>query len=288
MLGAPSLARGDTTIAVGIYAPSLPFEGPVERLEFVSTLATALAEAAGADRGVGRAYAKASDFAAAVRRGDLQYAVLDASYSAALGNPYPVLATGRARGDSEVAWQLVTAGDARTVLALRDGTIAVPRVGARDGAFLHNVLFDGELPRGLFDGAKASPDALSAIAAVELGRADAAFVPATVPRPAHLRTVFSAQPVPLPVLVALPSADGADRAAVAAAAARFSGGRALPGFSRGDTGSRALARRFSRRPKRGLFSVPPLRLGARRFTAGRSYRIERPDLEQTFGKLLAE
>lgn len=282
----PSSARADEVIAVGIYAPSLPFTGPVARLELVSRLASEVAEAVGADRGVGRAYGKAADFAAAVRRGELHYAVLDAPYSAALGNPYPVLATGMFGGNTQLDWHLLTSGDARTVLELEGARIAVARVGARDGAFLQNVLFSGELPRSFFERATFSPDARSAVAAVELGRADAAFVPANVPRQG-LRTLFTASPVALPVLVALPAADRSDRGAVMAAAARFTGDSALPGFARGDGGSRALARRFARRPKRGLMAVPPLRLGVRRLTAGQVHRIERPALDQTFGALLA-
>src|SRR5262249_16173845 len=74
------LAGGAHAEGIGLYAPTAPFSGPVARLDYV----TGLAERLGGDL-VGRAYAKAADFNAAVKRGELGYAVVDFAYLAAVG-----------------------------------------------------------------------------------------------------------------------------------------------------------------------------------------------------------
>src|SRR6185503_19122163 len=73
---------------IGVYAPSAPFDGPVARLEFVSKLASLVGPGWS-----GRAFAKAGDLAAAIKRGEVKFAVLDAPYVAAIGVPYQILAT---------------------------------------------------------------------------------------------------------------------------------------------------------------------------------------------------
>ena len=47
-LAMPPAALADDTVTVGLFAPSLPFDGPVARLDFVSQLASYLAGPAGA------------------------------------------------------------------------------------------------------------------------------------------------------------------------------------------------------------------------------------------------
>ena len=64
-----SVAAADG-LRVGLFAPSTPFEGTGARLEF----ATKLAKHIGGDDAVGRVYGKASDFASALRKGDIDLA----------------------------------------------------------------------------------------------------------------------------------------------------------------------------------------------------------------------
>ncbi len=277
--GGTAHAQSRDTVTVGIYAPSAPFDGPVERLDFVSKLASHVASAAGASKGVGRAYSSATEFNAAVKRGDIQYAVIDGPYSAARGNPYKVLATAERGGATSATWQLVTSTSAKTVLDLRGKRISLPRIGSRNSAFLTNVLLGGELSESFFGAKVWSPDALSSLAAVKVGRADAAFVPSGIAVPSGMRRVFTTTRVSWPVFVALPSATDSRNAAVATAVASFSGGSVFSGFSKSGSDARSLARRFSRRNKRGPMAVPTPRLGVRDLMTGRTFAIERPAFE---------
>jgi len=243
---------------LGLYAPTAPFSGPVARLDYV----TALAEKLGGEL-VGHAYAKPADFAAAVKRGELGYAVVDAAYVAAIGAPWTVLAVAQRGGQTEAPWEVVSAQPAASLPALRGRTAAVPAIGARDDAFLYQVLLEGELPHDFFAKVSFAPDALSALAAVERGRADCAIVPAGLALPAGVHRVATLRAVSWPVLVALP---GAQRAGAVGAAALRANGQVLEGFAPagGAAGQLlALAGRLGHTERRPPLLVPPLHVSAR-------------------------
>jgi len=253
---------------IGLYAPSAPFAGPVERLDYVTGLAATLGGGL-----VGHVYARASDFAAAVKRGEISYAVVDAAYLAAQGSPYPVLATARRGGQTEAPWEVVSALPVTSLSGLRGLGLAVPAIGARDEAFLTQVLLEGELPRDFFGRVSFAPDARSALAAVERGRADCAVVPSGLPRAPGVHRVATLRAVSWPVLVALPGAEHPD--AVAGAAARAHG-TVLEGFVAGGEGAmRALAGRFTHEERRAPLVSPPLRLAGAALVGGRTYTIRR-------------
>jgi hypothetical protein len=252
-VAAPAAAQ--VPIGVGLYAPTVPFAGPVARLDFISALAAQL----GAGY-AGHAYARAADFTAAVRRGELAFAVVDAVYLAAIGSPYRILAVAGHAGASEAAWEVVAAPAATKLLDLRGRSVVVPAIGARDDAFLTQVLLEGELGKEFFAKVAFAPDALSALAAVERGRADCAIVPSGGPLPAGLHHVATLRALSWPVLVALPGASGAAEVAAAASAARLPG-QALDRFSPGGEGAvQALAAQLARGPHRAPFLAPPLRV----------------------------
>ena len=246
---------------VGVYAPTAPFSGPVARLEFASRLAEIMGPGI-----VGRAYAKAGDFAAAVKRGEIGYALVDASYVAAIGAPWTVLAVARRGGASEVPWAVVSSRVEFSSLAgLRGKSVIVPAIGAKDEAFVLQVLLEGELPRDFFARLSFAPDALSALAAVERGRADCALVPSGLPLPGGVHQVATLRAVSWPVLVTLPRADerrgDAMATALVAASGRL-GGQAFDGFvAGGGPAVRALVGQFAHESRRPPFVVPPLRLG---------------------------
>ena len=148
LLAAPAAAQ--ETLTVGLYAPSAPFESAVKRLDFATSVAQHLAPKVGATTGAGRAYAKAGDFAAAAQKGEWQVAVVDASYLAALGTPYQVIASAQRNGATSAAWEVITASDAKSLLDLAGKTLAVPTLGARDDAFLTEVLLEGVLDKSHF------------------------------------------------------------------------------------------------------------------------------------------
>jgi hypothetical protein len=260
-----STSRAET---IGLYAPAAPFSGPVARIDYVNGLASHLGSGWN-----GKAYARAADFAAAVKRGELDHAVIDAAYLAAIGTPYTVLATARRGGATGASWEVITAAGTGGVAALRGKTVAVPDVGARTEAFVHEVLFEGEIDRDFFGKLLTAPDALSALAAVERGRADAAVVPSGLPLPAGARRVLTLRTVPWPVLVSLKGGGGE----VVLRAAGYDG-NVFDGFvAGGGDAVRALAGRFSGRARRAPILVPDLRLPAAALLGGRTFTVPRTD-----------
>jgi hypothetical protein len=269
-LAAAAPAAADGPIGVGLYAPTVPFAGPVARLDFISALAAQLGAGF-----TGRAFARAPDFSAAVQRGELGFAVVDAAYLAAIGIPYRVLAVAARAGASEAAWEVVADGAATSLLDLRGRSVVVPAIGARDDAFLTQILLEGELGKEFFGKVAFAPDALSALAAVERGRAECAIVPSGGALPAGLHHVASLRAVSWPVLVSLPGASGAAEVAAAAASAKLAG-QALDRFSPGGEGAvQALAEQFGRGPHRAPFLAPPMRGVSVNLVGGASRRIAR-------------
>lgn len=263
-------------VRVGLFAPSTPFEGTGARLEF----ATKLAKHIGGDAAVGRVYGKASDFAAALRKGDIDLAVVDATYLAASGGSYAVLAVAVRGGDTRTTWDLVARGTVDSVFALRGKTVLVPSVGGRESAFVGEALLGGELPADFWK-VDASPDVLSTIAALGLGKVDAAVVPSGLSLPAGTNRVVTLPAVSWPVLVASPKASADVQALAAERAPSFAGSGAIAGFRSGTADAyRTLARRFGRPQRRGPMIVPNLRIAVGDLLEGRTFTIDPGDAKR--------
>jgi hypothetical protein len=251
LLGAARPAAADT-LTVGMYAPSAPFPGTGARLAFATRLGEHLAAATGASRGVGRVYTRASDFTAAVRRGEVDFALVDEAYLAAAGADYRVVAVATRRGARRVAWQLVGRGSARTIDALEGKTIIVPELGGREDDFVIRALFGGDLPARFFGKIERAPDALSALATLSLQRADAACVPGGLALPEGVSRITSLPAIHWPLLVALPGTSDATVRKARDSLAAFVGGDVLDSFQPADARLyEALAARFRPAPRQG-------------------------------------
>ncbi len=277
--GAASPARADT-ITVGLFAPSAPFEGTQARVDFAIRLAQRLGDSLGV-RGIGRVYGRASDFEAAVRKRDVQLAVVDASYLAATGGRHLVLAVGLRGSSSAAPWQIVSNTGARRVLDLRGRSVLVPALGGREDDFVRYAMFGGELRPGFFSRIDPAPDVLSAVTAVGLGKFDAAVVPTGIDLPAGVMPIAALPAVSWPVLVAYSGLSERERSRAAAAAASFPGGAVIAGFRIDDgTGLRRLARRLVARRKRGPMAIPDIRIAAGELVEGRRLTIARVDVRR--------
>lgn len=262
------------TVTFGLFAPSAPFPSTAARVELATKLGAHLGKALGGT-GVGRNYARAGDFAAAARKGDITVALVDATYLAAAGGGYTVIAAAARGGDSTPAWQLVGRG-AEKIADLRGKRVLVPTIGGRETDFVLNVLLGGEVARDFFGKIEAAPDTASTLAALALGKADAAVIPANVDLPGGVTTVLRLPSLSGPVLVAYGTVTPAQKAAMVAAAQSFAGDTAIGGFRAGDAEAvREIARRFSPPVKRGPIAVPAVRLVVGDLVEGRSFRIER-------------
>ena len=267
-----SIAAHAETITVGVFAPAAPFAGTAARIDFATRLAEHVATALGAE-GIGRVYARANDFAAAVRRGEIRLAVVDVAYLAAGAGGGAVIAVAQRNGATAVPWQLVSRTGADRVVALRGATLLVPAIGGRETDFVLNALFGGELPRTFFGRIQGSPDVLSAVTAVGLGKADAAVVPTAITLPTGVTRVATLPAVSWPVLVAYRLSD-ADRAKVATAVSTFTGDPIITGFRSAtrDTVT-ALARRFAPIRRIGPMAVPDPRIPTTDLLGSRSFAI---------------
>jgi ABC-type amino acid transport substrate-binding protein len=278
-LGAGARAEEPKRVSIGLYTPSAPFDGPEARLGFV----TALAEHIQAKTGrqvVGRVFARAADLTAAVKKGEVQFVVIDAPNAAALALPYAVLGAA-VRGNTTVAtWELVAGDAVKGIRDLRGKTVVVPTVSGRESAFLLNAMLEGELQSGYFAKIISAPDALSATAALGLGRADAAVVPGGLALPAGTHRVLTLREVPWPMFAAAPGVDDATRKAFAGALASFRASGTFVRFDApGGADYPALARAFSVGARRGPMAVPPpARLEVKGVLAGRSFVIDESDL----------
>lgn len=263
-------------LRVGVFAPATPFEGTGARLEF----ATRLAKHIGGDDAVGRVYGKAGDFASALRKGDIDLAVVDATYLAAVGGGHAVLAVAVRGGDTRAGWDLVARGNVGSVMALKGKTVLVPSVGGREAAFVGEVMLGGELPADFWK-VEASPDVLSAVAALGLGKVDAAVIPAGLSLPAGTNRVVSLPAVSWPLLIASPKASADIQALAAERAPSFTGSGAISGFrSSSPDAYKSLARRFGRPQRRGPMVVPNLRIAVGDLVEGRTFTIDPGDVKK--------
>lgn len=276
VIAAASAARADT-LTVGVYAPAAPFEGAAARVELATKLATTLASAVGAD-GVGRVYARAGDFAAAVKKGEVQVALVDATYVAAAGGGTVIAASVR-DGDTAHAWQIVARGSAKDVLALQGKKLLVPALGGRESDFVLDAMFGGELPKGFFASIASSPDTASTLAALGAGKAEVAIVPGDAALPSGVTRVAALPAVPGPVLVVYGTTTAERRAQLASAAAGFSGGDVIGSFKADDGDAvHALAKRFSPPSRKGPMAVPSVRIVVTDLVADRDLAITPSDV----------
>jgi len=256
------------TVTVGLFAPSAPFPSTAARVELANRLGDHVGRALGGT-GTGRVYARAGDFAGAIKRGEVQVALVDAAFLAGTGG-YTVIAATPSQ-----SWQLVARGATR-IADLRGKHVLVPSNGGHETDFVLNVLLGGEVPRDFFAKIEAASDTAAAISAVGLGKADAAVVPAGSELPAGTTQVITLPAIAGPTLVAYGALSAPQRAQIAAALASWRGDATVATLapSSGDP-VRAITRRFSIPPKRGPFAVPGARLVVSDLVEGRTFAIER-------------
>jgi hypothetical protein len=273
LLLASSVAHADN-VTVGLFAPTAPFPSTSARVELATRLGEHVGKALG-QAGSGKVFARSSDFAAAVRKGEVGVALVDAAYLAVAGGNYTVIASAIRGGDTAHAWQLVARGTDK-LGGLKGKRVLVPGIGGREPELVFNVLLAGEVPRDYFAKIETAPDTVSALAALGLGKADAAVVPAGVELPAGAVVVLKLPALSGPVLVTYPSISAQQRQTLAAAVVKFKGDATVSGFRSGDADAvKQIARRFVVPAKRGPLAVPAVRLLVGDLVEGRRLAIER-------------
>jgi hypothetical protein len=267
-----SSARADT-LTLGLFAPTAPFPSTAARVELASRLAEHLGKAVGAT-GTGKVFARGGDFMSAVKSNEVTVALVDASFLAVAGGNYTLLAAAVGDGETQHGWQVVARG-ADKLTALRGKRVLVPNVGGRESDFVLNALFGGELGRDFFAKIEQAPDTASALAALALGKADAAIVPIGAELPAGASVLVKLPAISGPVLVAYGTSPS-QRAALTEAALAFAGNSVVTGFRAADPSAiRSITARLAPTEKRGPFAVPAIRLLVTDLLEGRAFTIER-------------
>lgn len=270
---ASTAARAET-VTVGLFAPTAPFPSTSARVELATRLGDHVGKALGI-AGSGKVFARGGDFAAAVRKGEVSVALVDAAYLAVAGGNYTVIASAVRGGDTTHGWQLVARATDK-LSGLRGKRVLVPGIGGRESELVLNVLLGGEVPKDYFAKIETAPDTVSALAALGLGKTDAAVVPAGVELPAGTKVVLELPKLSGPVLVSYTGISAQQRQALTAAITSFKGDSTVSGFRAGDAEAvRQIARRFVVPAKRGPFAVPAVRLLVGDLVEGRKPAIER-------------
>lgn len=269
-----SAAAHADTVTVGLFAPTAPFPSTSARVDLATRLGEHVGKALG-KTGSGKVFARGGDFAAAIRKGEVAIALVDAVHLAIAGGNYTLIASAVRGRDTTSRWQLVARGTDK-LAGLKDKRVLVPGIGGRESELVLNVLLGGEVPRSYFAKIDTAPDTVSALAALGLGKADAAVVPAGVELPSGTTVVLELAALSGPLLVSYGSITAQQRATLAAAITSFTGDATVSGFRAVDTEAvKHIARRFVVPVKRGPLAIPAIRLLVGDLLEGRTLTIER-------------
>jgi hypothetical protein len=273
LVAASSVARADT-LTVGVFAPLAPFSATAARVDLATRLGEHLGKALGGT-GTGKVFARASDFQAAIKKGEITVALVDAAYLAAAGGNYTVIAASVHGGEPTHGWQLVARGGDKLAV-LKGKRLLVSALGGREVDFVLNVMLGGEVDRDYFAKIEPAPDSASALFSLGLGKADAAVVPVGLELPAGTTAVLSLPSLSGPVLVAFGPVTAQRKAELAAAAASFKGDTVISALRASDAEPiHQLAHRFATPVKRGPLAIPAVRLLVGDLVEGRTFAIER-------------
>lgn len=253
-------------LILALYAPLAPLPSADARFAFVDKLARQLQSAGIAAQP--KVFARATDLDAAIKKGQVDLAVLDAFYLAERGSSYNVLAVATAGGEPYLRWGLHTHLPGNSILDLNSKRLAwVSPAGTKEATYINNVLLYGELRVAQFFGmGSPAPDISAAVSDVVLRRADCVFAPEPAVQGKSLRRVYDAGEagrIPNPALVQVSSKVTADIAAgVRKALSNFNTTGILDGWrTSASVGEpyRQLRVRLRGRPDRSLILAEPSR-----------------------------
>lgn len=241
----PAFAQdASSPLVLALYAPTAPLPSADARFALVDKLARHLT-AAGIPTQA-KVFVRASDIEAAIKRGQVDLAVLDSLYLADRGAAYNVLAVSTSAGETHMRWGLYTHLSSSSLLDLSGKRLAwVSPTGTKEPTYVSNVLLYGELRAQQFFGlGGALPDINAAVSDVALHRADCVFAPESAVQGRSLRRVYDAGDagrIPNPALVQVSERVTADVATgVRKAVSSFSTTGALDGWKSGGSAGDAL------------------------------------------------
>jgi hypothetical protein len=252
-------------LVVAMYAPTSPLPSAEARFAFVEKLAQKLTSA-----GIpaeGKVYAKAGDLEGAIKKGQVDLAILDAIYEAERGGSYPVLAVSTASGELFLRWGLYTHLPSGSILDMSGKRLAWVSPSGGQPTYITNALLYGELKSQFFQLRPAAPDLSAAVSEVVLRRADCVFAPEASVAGKQLRRAYDAGEagrIPNPALVQVSQKLSSDTVAnIKKAVTSFNTTGILDGWrTSGGIGDayRSLRQRMRGRAERSLVMAEPQRL----------------------------
>ena len=251
-------AAGGQKLVIAIYAPTAPFDSGDARYQYVQRLAQHIGSVAGVPA-EGKAYNRLGDFEAALKKGDIHFAIVDALLVADQSFPR-VIAQATSGGKTALPWALFASpsSGAKRAADLSGKRLAYVAAGRKDLAFVEHGLLDSVVNVGKFFAGKpqSAPDVPSAVQTVALGKADAVCVPVAKAR--GLNKVFDAGSVPLPAFVLAKSGVAeATVSTVSRAVLSYGAGGALDGWKpAGADAYRPLAGQMSPKVKKPVMADP--------------------------------
>ena len=258
-------APGDgQKLVVALYAPTSPLPTAEARFAFVDKLAQKL-QASGIPA-EGKVFAKAGDLESAIKKGQVDLAILDAFYIAERGGGYPVLAVSTASGELFLRWGLYTHLPTGSILDMSGKRLAWVSPSGGQPTYITNVLLYGEVKAQFFQLRPAAPDLSAAVSEVVLRRADCVFAPEASVVGKQLRRAYDAGDggrIPNPALVQVSQKLSGDTVAnIKRALSGFNTTGVLDGWrSSGGVGDayRTLRQRMRGRAERNLVMAEPQR-----------------------------
>lgn len=259
-------AGGDgQKLVVALYAPTSPLPTAEARFAFVDKVAQKLQSSGIAAEG--KVFAKAGDLESAIKKGQVDLAILDAVYIAERGGAYPVVAVSTASGDPFLRWGLYTHLPSGSILDMSGKRLAWVAPAGGQPTYITNVLLYGEVKAQFFQLRPAAPDLSAAVSEVVLRRADCVFAPESAVAGKQLRRAYDAGDggrIPNPALVQVSQKLTGDTVAnIKKAMSGFNTTGILDGWrSSGGVGDayRTLRQRMRGRAERNLVMAEPQRL----------------------------
>lgn len=251
-------------LVLALYAPTAPLPSADARFGFVDKVGRYLQSA-----GINvhpKVFARAADLEAAIKRGQVDLAILDAFYAAERGVNYPVLAVATASGELYQRWGLYTHLQTGNLFDLSNKRLAwVSPSGNKEATYIDNVLLNGELQVAeFFQPSASAPDIGAAVSDVVLHRADCVFAPEQAVQGKSLRRIYEsadAARIPNPALVQVQSRlPAATVAEIKRAIVGFNTTGVLDGWRTGGSigeAYRQLRQRLRDRPERNLILSEP-------------------------------
>jgi hypothetical protein len=257
--------KGELTVA--LYAPMAPLPSADARFGYVDKLARYL-QSVGVNAHP-KVFARSADLETAIKRGQVDLAILDAFYAADRGSNFQVLAVATAAGELYSRWGLYTHLSNGNILDMSGKRLAwVSPSGAKEASYINNVLLYGELKVAqFFQMSSPTPDIGAAVSDVVLRRADCVFAPEPAVQGKSLRRVYDAGDagrIPNPALVQVQGRLSDDVIAnIKRSIVGFNTTGVLDGWRAGGgigEAYRQLRQRLRGRPDRNLVFAEPQRL----------------------------